>query len=173
MEKIEVFHKLYCSVHQAHREAPEIFTDHECNRILTAIMAGKSFSWKVIGITEAALVKLAETDFKLMPGHGITRAHLVPRIDTVRKLLHPELPFAPERFIEFWVSNDSTVMCARGENKYSVPPHLLIVNDQGELFSCKGKLAGWHHKRAERKYLKDLYDGFKSGDITSTTAQVS
>jgi hypothetical protein len=65
----------------------------ECNRVLTAIMAAKAFSWRVIGITPAALDEFAAANFYSKSRQGITRADLRPRFDTVRKLLLPDKPF--------------------------------------------------------------------------------
>lgn len=156
-EEAQTFHALYSAVHWAHKTIPAIWTDHECNRVLTAIMAAKPFSWRVVGITAAALEKFAEMDFRYRSQQGITRAHLSPRIGTVRALLATDEPLSQREFIDAWLRNDRTVICARGENKASIPNYIPIENEDGLLFSCERRLAGWHHRKAEQDFLRDLY----------------
>jgi hypothetical protein len=157
MKSPHTFHMLYKSVHRAHKDEPDIFTLQVCKEILTAVMGRQSFSWKVVGITKGALEVFAKSDFKYKSGQGITRAHLVPRVETVKQLLSESSPYDQDRFVEFWNKNDMTVICAKGENKSSIPNYIPIANLQGALFSCEGKLAGWHHKKEEISFLKDLH----------------
>jgi hypothetical protein len=158
IEASHTYHALYQAVHRAHKESPRIFTDHECNRVLTSIMAGKAFSWRVVGITEAALIKFFELKFRYKSKMGLTRAHLIPRIVTVRALLTPSEPFSESDFCNIWLQNDKTVFCASGENKASMPKFIEFENADGELFSCHGKLAGWHHRRREQEFLRTLFE---------------
>ncbi len=163
------FHILYTALHKAHYAAPEVFTDHECNRILTAVMAAKEFSWHVIGITENALIKFSELDYRYQSKQGLTRAHIKPRIQTVRRLLEQNEPMRPEQFMEFWFENDKTILCAQGENKNNIPPFCRIENHNGALFSCKGKLAGWHHRKTERDFLSSLHEKYLRGELSFGT----
>lgn len=158
-DEARTIHLLYSAVHKAHKEAPAVWTVQECNRILTAIMSAKAFSWRVIGITPAALDEFAKNGFSSKSRQGITRAHLLPRIDTVRKLLVPDKPLAEGEFFETWLAHDCTILCAKGENKRAIPKYIPIENEDGTLFSCLGKLAGWHHGKREREFLKDLFHG--------------
>lgn len=148
--ELETYHKIYSAVHYSHKLIPQIWTDHECNRILSATMAGKQFSWRVIGITPKALGQFQLLDFKYKSRQGFTRAHLKPRIETVRYLLAPDNPYNMNDFYNEWIKNDKTVICARGENKIEVPPFIHISNEDGLLFSCQGKLAGWKHTKNEQ-----------------------
>ena len=157
IEAGHTYHYLYSAVHRAHKEAPEIWTVPECTRVLTSIMAAKAFSWRVVGITEAALKKFSEFDFRYRTGIGITRAHLKPRIETVRMVLAPREPLSENEFLDIWLSNDRTVLCVKGENKATVPEFIAFDNTTGELFSCHRVLAGWRHLRRERDYLRNLF----------------
>jgi hypothetical protein len=114
-------HLLYSAVHQAHKQAPSMFTVQQCNVILTAIMSGQAHSWRVVGITPAALEEFAAAGFHSKSGQGITRGHLQPRIETVRKLLLPDEPLSEEDFFETWLAADRTVLCAKGENNTPFP----------------------------------------------------
>ena len=107
---------------------------------LTSIMAAKPFSWRVVGITKAALTRFSELDFRYRSGTGLTRAHLSPRIATVRSLLTPPEPLNESDFLNVWIQNDRTVLCGQGENKVSIPTFIEFENANGELFY----LISWH-----------------------------
>ena len=158
IEAGQTYHYLYSAVHRAHKEAPDVWTIQECTRIMTSIMAAKSFSWRVVGITEAALKKFSEFNFRYKSGAGITRAHLKPRIETVRTLLAPSEPLSEVEFLNIWLQNDRTVLCVSGENKTTVPKFIALENPDGELFSCHRVLAGWRHRRREQDHLRNLFD---------------
>ena len=156
LESANTFHALYLAVRAAHAEAPQIWTDGHCTRVLTSIMSGKPFAWRVIGITEAALQKFHNLNYRYQSGSGITRAHLRERIVTVRELLSRREPMSANEFIEYWLANDSTVLCAVGENKAIVPRFIEIENHDGLLFSSN--LVGWRHGKTERDLPRSLFE---------------
>src|SRR6516162_2393183 len=98
-DESRTLHNLYVAVHRAHKDVPAVWTDHECNRVLTAIMAAKRFSWCVVGITPNALLQFSKDGFQYKSKQGLTRAHLSPRIKTVRYLLARDNPFTEQEFI--------------------------------------------------------------------------
>ena len=161
----DTFHMLYLAVRKAYNENQKVFTTQECRRILSAIMAAKSFSYRVIGITESALEKFKELDFDRTKNHGIVRGHIIPIVETVKILLDRNQPFEPEEFMKFWIERDKTVFCLKSENKEKVPDYFPITNEEGELFSCDGVLAGWRHNRPEREFLKQFYEDSRGGKI--------
>lgn len=158
MEEASTTYAMYRALHQVHKMAPAVWTVQECTRVLTAIMAAKSSSWRVIGITPAALAAFAEAGFRSRSGQGITRAHLRPRIDTVRAAMQPRAPLTQKAFFDTWLTNDLTVLCAKGENRKTITNYIKIDNKGGTLFSCHRKLAGWHHRAAEQDFLRVLHD---------------
>jgi hypothetical protein len=121
-------------------------------------MAAKRFSWRVVGITPSALGQFSKGGFRYKSRQGLTRAHIKSRVETVRSLLAANDPVVERQFIAIWLDNDQTVICSRGENKPQLPDFIPIENDDGALFSCYGKLAGWHHGKREMEFLKDLFD---------------
>lgn len=165
IEAAETYHGMYIKLHEAHKIAPHIWTKQECTRILTAIMAAKSFSWRVIGITPIALEQFSEKAYRKFKNSGMTRAHLEPRINTVSALLDPEMPFSKNEFLEKWISKDRTVICAKGQNREIVPEYIAFDNNDGALFSCARVLAGWRHRKPEQDFLRNLHEDFKNGKI--------
>lgn len=65
-------------------------------------------------------------------------------------------------FMKIWLENDTTVICAQGENRREMPRFIPISNPEGKLFSCENKAAGWHHKTKEREFLRILYGDYKA-----------
>jgi hypothetical protein len=149
------YHALYLAVHAAHTEAPLIWTEPHCNRLLTEIMSSQPFSWRVVGITKAALKKFNELNYRYKSGEGLTRAHLQPRIKTVMELLQRDQPMSEREFVEYWLRHDETVICARGENRPTVENEIPIENPRGLLFSSNS--VAWKHKESEVQLLKTLY----------------
>jgi len=52
-------HDLYVALHAARRAAPGLWTDQQCTHVLTTVMGRCSWSWRVVGVTPAALDALA------------------------------------------------------------------------------------------------------------------
>jgi hypothetical protein len=159
IEGAHTYYSLYRAVHAAHAEAPQIWTVGHCTRLLTSIMSAKPFAWRVVGVTRAALKKFHELNYRYQSRHGLTRAHRTPRIETVRELLNRSEPLSQSEFIEYWFAHDETILCATGENKASVPPHIEIENLDGSLFSSNR--VAWRHGKKERELLQVLYEKFR------------
>lgn len=147
-------YELYVALHRAHRQHPMIFDMGRCTSILTAIMGGRTWSWRVVGITPAALQKFRDAGYKKLPGDGIQRGHIQSRFKTTAELMQPEEPLSPENFARVWIENDQTVLCAKGENKDSLPDFISFADVEHALFQSS-KVA-WRHGKAERDFLMTL-----------------
>jgi stalled ribosome rescue protein Dom34 len=149
----DTYHLLYLAIHSAHKADPETWNSQHCTRVLTAVMGGRYFSWRVVGITDAALNMLHENGYRQKKGIKLTRAHLKSRAKSVQELLAlPEL--SEEKFIEFWLENDSVVICGPGENREQMMDYHKIKNDEARLFSSN--TVSWQHKQPETDYLAAL-----------------
>jgi hypothetical protein len=155
--ELRALHSVYLAIHQAHKVAPELFTLGHCSTIITALMGSQAWSWRVVGITHAALQAFMEHDVKHKSKQGITRAHLHPRIATAALLLAPEQPMSEADFIETLLRHDVTVLCARGENRASVPEYIAFANDEASLFASRK--VSWSHTKSERAFLRHLHQG--------------
>ena len=154
----QAIYSQYKALHQAHKLAPTVFTVGWCTQIWTMVMAAVKPSWPVM-ITPAALEEFAKAEFHFhsTKQQGITRAHLRPRIDTVRELLTPDEPLSVSELFAIWFANDRTILCARGENKTTVPNYIPIENADGALFSAT--MVAWSHRKNERELLRELHKG--------------
>jgi hypothetical protein len=165
---INVAYELYLTLHRAHKADPV-----ECNvpyvtRCLTVAMGAKKSSWRVIGITAAALQAFSELNYHRKSRMGINRAHLKARIETTRELLAGSESLSEVEFMDTWLTNDRTVLCLSSENKAIVPPYIPFDNEDGELFSS-GTMS-WRHGRRERDHLKVLFEACSKERGTFVTA---
>ncbi len=97
----EALYQKYSAIHHAYKSDPLFFTLTQSNTELTTVMGGRAWSWHVVGITKAALLRYKELDFKHVARSGITRAHLVPRFFTTEKLLSKPTPYSLNDFFRF------------------------------------------------------------------------
>ena len=157
VEEAACSHELYVALHRSHRQHPHIFKMGICTAILTAMMGGRAWSWRVVGITPAALQSFHGSSYKKVAGDGITRAHIQSRIKTTSELLQTEVPFPAEKFARIWIENDKTVLCVRGENKDPLPDYISFADAEHGLF--QSHRVAWRHGKTEREYLMSLTSG--------------
>jgi hypothetical protein len=153
-EEAACSYELYVALHRAHRQYPQIFTMGRCTAVLTAMMGGRSWSWRVVGITQAALQLFRDAGYKKVTRDGITRAHIQSRIKTTSELLQPEEPYSADEFARIWIENDKTVLCVRGENKNTLPEYISFADAEHGLF--QSNQVAWRHGKMEREYLMSL-----------------
>ena len=153
----EGLYKKYLAIHYAYKSDASFFTLTQSNTELTTVMGGRPWSWHVIGITKAALVRYKELEFKHVAKSGITRAHLIPRFVTTKKLLAEPKPSSMADFFTAWLAADKTVICGPGENKKEfTAEYLQIDNDDYRLFNSK--TIGWRFRvNEEGEFLRSLY----------------
>ena len=153
----EALYQKYLAIHHAYKSDSLFFTLTQSNTELTTVMGGRPWSWHVIGITKVALVRYKELEFKHVAKSGITRAHLIPRFVTTKKLLTESKPFSMADFFTIWLAADKTVICGPGENKKEfTAEYLKIANDDYRLFNSK--TIGWRFRVDEEgAFIRSLY----------------
>lgn len=149
-------HALYVALHMARSSAPDLWTDQQCTQVLSTVMGRRSWSWRVVGITPAALEALASARFHKPKEVKLERAHLVDRIQTVRHLMNLPQAATYDYFASYWTENDRTVIALKSENRKGGFAAYFPFDAPG-LFSSE-QLAGWAHGKAERAFLKALYE---------------
>ena len=151
-------HGVYVALFRARQTCPAHFRDNDITRVMTGLMASKPWSWRVIGITPAALDVFAQHEFNRPTGE-IQRGHLVNRVATSRQLFDRDAPAERDDFLALWLQNDRTVLMRKGENTHGreVPNFIEIENDDAFLFPS-GTLIGWQHRKAERDFLRKLHE---------------
>lgn len=129
--------------------------------LLTTLMGGADWSWRVTGITSDALQLLEANNYKYIKGK-LCRAHLYPRIDTARAVFEIPQPHPEDEFFETIWKNDETIIATKSENKTGgTLPKPVPIDYQRGLFRCN-PLVGWKHRMQEVDYLRELHTDYKA-----------
>lgn len=153
-------HNIYLALFAAFKACPEALEPYDMTRMLTSLMGGKYWSWRVIGITPAALAEFAATDFK-RPTRKLQRGHKIDRATTARAVFDRDDPMSLNEFFKFFLECDHTVIMTNDENKHRpnarFPEYIAIDNDDAQIFP-NGSLIGWQHRKVEREFLRQLWE---------------
>jgi hypothetical protein len=134
-------------------------------KMLSTLFSINPNSWRVVGITPAALEIFKEHNFKKVSGMGINRSHLVQRYPFYESLLKMDIT-NPEDFWHKYYSKDVTVLATSSENMKNSPSitkeSIYVPNDERSLFRTAGY--AWKHKEEEEKFLSELFVKFKNNE---------
>ncbi len=120
--------------------------------MLQALFSQWSGAWRVVGVTQSALQRFKEHDFKRKSGMGINRSHLIGRSETFDRMLAE--PMEVTAWWEFYYERDRTVLATSSENMSTQTfKHFRI--DDPNLFRTKGY--AWNHGEAEEQKLRELH----------------
>jgi hypothetical protein len=154
----QALYSIYVAQFDTLKKYPDSFTKADATRMLTSLMGSRPWSWRVIGITSAALDVFAENDFK-RPAGQIQRGHREDRASTAQELFYKRPgPMPLEEFFSFFLGRDETVLMTKDENKHRPGgefPSFIGISGQHGLFPC-GTLVGWQHRKAEIDFLREL-----------------
>ena len=124
-------------------------------RILGEMFGAHEDHWQVVGITEHALQKFAEHDFKRVSSIGINRSHLVDRVKTFTTMLEGPLMDIDEWWT-FYRENDKTILATSSENMSNGFSKVYDIDPSLGLFKSHG--FAWRHKDPEIQFLKETLD---------------
>ena len=127
-------------------------------KMLSTLFSINPNSWRVTGITIAALEIFKKHNFKKVPRMGINRSHLIQRHTFYKHLLNIEIS-DEHMFWEKYYKNDRTVLATSSENMKNstsiTDESLDVPDDNRNLFKTSGY--SWKHKDEEEDFLRDLY----------------
>tara|TARA_Y100000385_G_C13067162_1_gene627259 strand:- start:1501 stop:2022 length:522 start_codon:yes stop_codon:yes gene_type:complete len=127
-------------------------------KMLSTLFSINPNSWRVTGITLAALEIFKKHNFKKVPRMGINRSHLIQRHTFYKHLLNIEIS-DEHMFWEKYYKNDRTVLATSSENMKNstsiTDESLDVPDDNRNLFKTSGY--SWKHKDEEEDFLRDLY----------------
>lgn len=153
-------HNVYLALYSAFKACPETFRPHDMTRMLTSLMAAKNWSWRVIGVTPAALTEFAAIDFN-RPARKLQRGHKIERVKTAKDVFVRDAPMGLDEFFKFFLKRDQTVIMTNEENKHRknaiFPEYIKINNPNAQLFPS-GSLIGWQHRKIEKDFLRKLWE---------------
>lgn len=160
IEEIRLRRELYTALYRARASDPTTFTNGFSNQIFGATLGGaRSYGWRVVGITEAALQAYKDPNFtiKAQAATRMERGHLYRRIDTTVMALATPAPMTVEQLVRLFWERDMTVIGVRGENKMVETGQIMLINipnDDCKLFT--GKTVSWQFGPAEKACLREL-----------------
>jgi hypothetical protein len=158
VENEQAFYEIYAVIFD------QPFTPQKKNVLFTALMGGQAWSWRVIGITAAALEELAKHDFR-HKNRLFCRAHLVERIETAKEFFTRKI--SRNEFFNRFLEMDRTVIVLKSENRKGGPPSYVPIDLHRKLFP--GRQVNWRHGQEERAYLRELYAAYKTGKVVLKT----
>lgn len=121
--------------------------------------------WPVVGVTEAALERFAQHDFRCVSGMKIHRAHLVDRKAWQSAMLTTKLEF--DDWLSLYNQSDRTVLATSSENMRSEGLNYIPIPTELGLFRSTGYK--WRHNVAEREHLRNMHmklDRLKKFDLS-------
>jgi hypothetical protein len=152
MNKEEMFHDylLICNMKAPTKSRAEI---------LTLLFKNYHNSWRVIGVTENALLKFKDNNFKKIAGNIIQRAHLNNR-HTIFSEMMSQTFYSIDEWWNFYHKNDETILALSSENDKVKECKIITIDQELGLF----KRAGWsyRHTKLECQYLAGLYSEYIS-----------
>ncbi len=151
------YHAIYAAVFDAYHGAPAHFHIKNASAMLTNLMGGRSWSWRVVGVTPEALDTYSRYDFAKPPKGSIVRGHIVSRRETARTLFDRAEPLGVDQFIDQFLEADRTVLMLPVQNVPSgdhVPSFIKFENPDAELFPSG--LIAHRHVRCEQDFLRQL-----------------
>jgi hypothetical protein len=127
--------------------------------IMTNLMGGKFWSWRVVGITRKALERIAEHGFKYKAGSSIHRSHIISRKDMYISMLERCEPMQIDEWWNYFWENDRTIIATGTENNAKAPmSECYEIDPEMGLFQCN-PVAGFKlTQKKEGVFLRELYE---------------
>ena len=141
------------------------YTIQRKTMLLTTLMGGADWSWRVVGITVRALEALSASNYRYTKG-TICRAHVIARIDTARRVFEIPAPLTIEELFDLFWANDRTVITTKSENTTGgKTPKSLPIEFMNGLFKNNG-LVGFKFRKKEADFLRTLHEAYKAGAVS-------
>jgi hypothetical protein len=122
-------------------------------RLLTELLAQYEGTWRVIGITKAALEKFIECDFVKVKRMGIQRAHLTDRIKTYTYMFE-NVFYDADSWWKYHLQKDETILSTSSENMSSTLKDVIYFDNNDLYFKNAGFT--WAYRKKEKAFLREL-----------------
>lgn len=127
-------------------------------RMLSELMGCYEDHWRVVGITEEALKRFKEYDFKKTSKMGINRSHESDRNVTYKHMLSEKMEI--ESWWSYYIERDITILSTSSENMSKDKSIIIKIDTERKLFKSQG--FAWRHGKEETLFLKSLYNDLLS-----------
>ena len=111
----QALHSIYLALFRAMKACRSGFTKADATRMLTGLMAARPWSWRVVGITPAALDLLGQHNFKRPPRPSCREATWW----TVQRRHTFSSTATLQEFFDVFLERDKTVIMTNAENAHS------------------------------------------------------
>ena len=124
------------------------------NKMLSAIFKMNPNKWRVIGITEKAVLRFAQYEFKYKARMGINRSHIYQR-SLRNKALLAKTDWKLDEWWNYFYDRDECILATSSENmsKEELKPSFKVPDN---LFRSSGHRVGV--KKDESLFLKKIYE---------------
>tara|TARA_B100000965_G_C19510034_1_gene721503 strand:+ start:290 stop:760 length:471 start_codon:yes stop_codon:yes gene_type:complete len=127
------------------------------NKMLGALFDMNPNPWRVIGITEKAIIRFKEHDFKYKARMGINRSHIFPRYKRNKVLLHND-NWTLDKWWDYFYQNDKCILATSTENLNK--EKIVSVKDVPKgLFRSSGY--SFTVKEKEQLFLKECFKNLR------------
>lgn len=123
--------------------------------MLGGLLSCNPDTWRVVGITEEALLVFKEHNFKKVSRMGINRSHQVDRIETYTEMLTNKM-IDIDSWWSFYSKNDTTILSTSSENMSKDGKKIIDIDTKLGLFKSQG--FAWRHGKEEVLFLNNLYN---------------
>lgn len=138
--------------HQDYLKITEMLAPIEIKvRMLSILLGATENPWHVVGITQEALKKLSDNDFKYT--QGINRAHKKSRNETYLEML-TQINRNPDDWWRFYTERDKTVLATSSQNMREELEDIIEFNNDKNLFRPSGFT--FRYTAEEKEFLKSL-----------------
>ena len=117
------------------------------HRMLGSLLSMNKNSWEVVGITEAALVKFIDNDFKRPK--GVNRSHINQRSKT-SKIMFERNDWTVDSWWKFYKDRDKCILATSSENM-NKDPDIIFADVPSGLFKTRG--FAYDVKDKEKEFL--------------------
>ena len=123
--------------------------------MLTFLFVSDPYRWRVVGITQNALLKFAEIDFEYKTGMKIQRAHLNNRSDVYKQMMNTKFKYHHDWW-DFYHKYDETVLALASENRKIKTLSKYEIDHSEGLFRSHSYI--WLHDDKAKAKLRVIYE---------------
>ena len=146
----QVLYEFYQLIYNSHFALPKK------RSLMTAVLGYERWSWRVVGITEAAIKVIAENKFR-KPSRLLARDHTTPRSATYSKIFSEDMLPLSDWWEWVW-EHDKTIMVTNIEHHSNTRSRIFEIDWTLGHFQSAG-VAGWAHtKSREGDFVRQLVE---------------
>ena len=146
---IEYLYKLYVCIRKSG------FPHRKQYNLLRSLLVGEEWSWRVVGISENALTKFAENDFKI-PKNKIERHHHRQSFaDTARPMLEGKVIMPKNEWCDQIIENEEVCLVTKEEHDANAFSRIIPIEFEKGLFR-NNQSVGYRYGKEEKEHLRQL-----------------